>query len=775
MKRVRAIATLLVISMVASLVGCKKTKKTELIESIKYKSGQVVQETDPFFDAEVNLIKLPIEEGREVEDIYLLPYGFVGNLALVEYHISYKMPESINYETMEPEEYEEEASKYYISGIGVFDAAGNYIKDIPKEITYVYDVATDPDGHLCIMGHGPDEKDPWKSVLIVAVIDNDGKISKKIVLKGAPFDPRTMYVPKLGFLSDGSYSVRDQSALFVFGKDGQLRYTVSDPERTLGTGIVTQNGKSYVLSFAYDYEGTQNIQIKEVNIKTGELGKSTDVSGLSAFGELYPTAERLYVISSTGCYEYDIEAGKLSKFFDWSDTDVNRSIMKYARWGMTPTSMDEIFTIGLNGATNPVSYYLIHLTRAKKNPHAGKTMILVGGMDIANNKTLMTAISEYNSNPENKSRAVLVDYTEDLEKGTSRAEIEDKVLLDIRSGDGPDILVNFAESSAFQKTEVMEDLNPYMDGPNGISRDAYFDNVFRAQEKDGQLFHAPVRFAMDGLLANTKYISNKIGWTFDEFSEAALKMPDNVGFSEGILCKDFLAMILRSTMMSFVDYKNKTCDFQNDTMKKYLQLARQFGVDKIAEDEGMEMYYVGNALKEDTNFSENKYNSELIALRKITIEVLLDYGEATHSPYYPIPSVFLGYPSSDGSGPVIRSGLSIGIVATSKYKDLSWDFLRSILEFQGGENFFDRPLAINKELFEKECVGSIGPHTYANEQDLAELREIIESSRTTLCYDAAMLDVITEEAAAYFAGDRSEDDVLKNIQNRCSLIVKERG
>ena len=34
---------------------------------------------------------------------------------------------------------------------------------------------------------------------------------------------------------------------------------------------------------------------------------------------------------------------------------------------------------------------------------------------------------------------------------------------------------------------------------------------------------------------------------------------------------------------------------------------------------------------------------------------------------------------------------------------------------------------------------------------------------------------ITEEAAAYFAGDRSEEDVLKNIQNRCDLIVKERG
>lgn len=56
-----------------------------------------------------------------------------------------------------------------------------------------------------------------------------------------------------------------------------------------------------------------------------------------------------------------------------------------------------------------------------------------------------------------------------------------------------------------------------------------------------------------------------------------------------------------------------------------------------------------------------------------------------------------------------------------------------------------------------------------------EQKEMIENAKTTFCYDAAMIDVITEEAAAYLAGDRTEDEVLKNIQNRCDLIIKERG
>ena len=115
------------------------------------------------------------------------------------------------------------------------------------------------------------------------------------------------------------------------------------------------------------------------------------------------------------------------------------------------------------------------------------------------------------------------------------------------------------------------------------------------------------------------------------------------------------------------------------------------------------------------------------------------------------------------------------MVSTSKYKDLAWDFLRELLEYTADPEFRDSLFPINRELFENECHAVIRISSLATEQDLQELREIIEAAETTICYDAAMLDVITEEAAAYFAGDRSEEDVLKNIQNRCDLIVKERG
>ena len=766
----RVISICLSMVMLLPLVSCKKKEKTiPLIESIQYKSGQEILETDPYFDAEVNLLRIPVDEGREVEETYTLPYGFFGELAIAEYAVGYKVPGGIKRSELPYDE----SIKYYTQGFGIFDAKGNYISDVPQDINLLYDVEADPDGHLCVLGYGDGEKEKWKKELISVVFDKDGKVIKRVTLTGAPFDPGCLFLPKLGFLSDGRCTVRESGALYVFDKEGKLDYTISEPERTMGTGIISKNGKNYVISFGYDPEkDEESILLKEINIKTGELGKSYDASGLSAFGELCPTAEGLFVNSGTGCYEYDIENGKLTKFFDWSDTDVNSMMLAHTPCSPVPKTTNEIYAVGLMNTSGPTEFYLIHLTRAEKNPHAGKKMIVVGGIDINNNASLMTFISEYNSDPENKCRAVLIDYSEDLESGGNRADVENKVLLDILSGEGPDVLVNFSESSSFQTANVMEDLNPYLDGPDGISREVYFDNVFRAQEKNGQLFHMPIRFSLEGLLVNTDYISNTTGWTFDEFEEAASKMPDDVGFMEGLLYKDFLKMLLSSTMSSFVDYQNKTVDFQNDSMKKYLQMAKKYGVEHLSGDEGIYMYYNGDKLMSDTNMSDIKFQNGLIAMRRETLDyydeigVYKDYNACT----------FLGYPSLEGSGAAIKSFLSIGIVSSSKYKDLAWDFLRAFLEFPGDREFYDTPFPVNRKTFETESQRRLQHHSpYFTEEEYNEVKEMIENAKTTFCYDAAMIDVITEEAAAYFAGDRTEDEVLKNIQNRCDLIVKERG
>ena len=62
----------------------------------------------------------------------------------------------------------------------------------------------------------------------------------------------------------------------------------------------------------------------------------------------------------------------------------------------------------------------------------------------------------------------------------------------------------------------------------------------------------------------------------------------------------------------------------------------------------------------------------------------------------------------------------------------------------------------------------------ATDDDINELREIIKGVKASYHTDAAVMDVIKEEAPGYFTGSRSAEEVLKNIDNRALLIVQER-
>ena len=59
------------------------------------------------------------------------------------------------------------------------------------------------------------------------------------------------------------------------------------------------------------------------------------------------------------------------------------------------------------------------------------------------------------------------------------------------------------------------------------------------------------------------------------------------------------------------------------------------------------------------------------------------------------------------------------------------------------------------------------------EEDIDALRTLVENADTIFLQDAAAFNVISEEAAGYFAGDRTAEDILSIIQNRTKTIVSE--
>ena len=143
------------------------------------------------------------------------------------------------------------------------------------------------------------------------------------------------------------------------------------------------------------------------------------------------------------------------------------------------------------------------------------------------------------------------------------------------------------------------------------------------------------------------------------------------------------------------------------------------------------------------------------------------------------------------------------LVASVVYKDpdAAWNFISSFLaeDVQQQLSFNSDMLPINKNAFKTNCKTSIE----VNQAELKRLREeakdlppekvgdlsnaveltqekadalegLISSVEHAQSSDTDVMDIILEEAAGFFAGQRSIDDVCKNIQNRASLVVQER-
>lgn len=158
--------------------------------------------------------------------------------------------------------------------------------------------------------------------------------------------------------------------------------------------------------------------------------------------------------------------------------------------------------------------------------------------------------------------------------------------------------------------------------------------------------------------------------------------------------------------------------------------------------------------------------------------------------------LFSGYPLTEGTGIAAKPVMSAGICASSSGKDEAWDFIRYMLspEIQrriagsvGGfpvhRQAFSEYIRSQIDLYESRLEGD--PASQENmkmrailsekEKLTGGLSELMENVNAQISFDPFIQQVIKEEAAAYFSGQKSAEDVSRIIQNRAKTIVQERG
>ena len=581
----------------------------------------------------------------------------------------------------------------------------------------------------------------------------------------------------------GRSYILNAEGVVLFDEKGNPGGTV---KLDLGTSIYFSSfgrgsdGKVYLSSS--DMTGG-SVTLYEVDYEKAEL-----TAGYPDFpsggGKLSWDADGNYlVVDSAGVYKYDISTKESQTLFQLGYTGLDASVIS----AVSGLSDGSIAVVWQDWETSKGGVVFMTGGEAASSEDEEKLELVVG--ILSSNPFLESAATQFNFNNDK----VHITVKQYMEKGeTSLNDGITRLQADIAAGNCPDIL-EVSASMDWQnlvKKGVFEDLRPYLNQGEGLNQDDFFQGVLDAYTYDGILTAIPSVVQIQTMLGSVEELGEGMGWTIDDviaFSDAH----PGAELIEGCGAVSILSFCLAYSMDSFVDWEKGTCSFDGNEFKRLLEFAARCAENRT------DMGEPGNNAWRD-KVREGKVLLKFVDMYEF--QLIQFYGE----PFWGGETA-IGYPSSDGS-PLctIRGSDALGISAKSEAKDAAWDFIENYLTKEGRRYVMGFPTIIAKyeEMLAQQMeiltdsegnpvldefgnyqpkramMFDLGNGEYytcpllsQREQDM--MRYMIEHGRLKDYSSDQLLNIITEEAGAFFQGQKSVDEVVETIQRRAAVYVSE--
>ena len=794
-KSKRCFSFLMILCLLLTTVSCGKKKVSH---------NETVKESDPFFQSSAKEIHIEPELKGKVQSFVQHVSEIVGNSVVSSYEIIYEFPPDVKrkmydlYETTGKEigDLMRKVQESYEHGLVIFDFDGNPLSKI--ELPFNSDVINLFSGRngeiLCLVEHIDFDTLGTDRELLIYSVEGLLKESVKIP-SDSGISPRKSLVT-----DDGSLILSDYGSIEIISSKGELLGNVVDPD--LDGNVVEAGDKYYALMSSYSDNGmVESISFSELDIATCSL-KGERKKLEATVGNVVSGGDgKCYTIDGNGIHRVDLSSGSLEEVLNWNSTDVNYSNFDPDSFRVISDSKSAFLRSAYE--TDKVTgdmiekTYAVSLVKTDKNPHAGKKYIDMGTIGIPSGD-LLDYIVSYNTEDGNTSRIRVRDYNTvlapDLSYSQRQTILSDRVYSEMLEGKGPDILVDFSCFSQFNSEEILVDLNKYVDGPNGLNREEYFDNVLSAFENKGKLYQIPVCFDIRGLLGNKDLIGERTGWTYSEFSGIVEKFPSDVKVMAELEYNDLLERMLSDAMLDFIDYTKKDVYFDGDEFSQLLKITKEYGTDYVetgnADGDGIPDFTVSDPQQS----TEDLMKQGKLALLPTEIYNLYRYAE-TRS-ILENRGIYIGMPSPSGSGVSAMPVLTLAISSVSHNKDEAWTFIRRLFDEDSQYSYTSSlgSIPLHRKAFDRICDDAISDNQFLIEQfehdesffsffpfpatmvrisqdDAKGFKSLIESVSTIMSTDPSVLQIIEEEAAPYFRGEKSVEDVCRIVQDRTYAIV----
>lgn len=611
----------------------------------------------------------------------------------------------------------------------------------------------------------------------------------------------------------GGLLISIENKYYLFDNDMKLKNKIDLGNDIYGNLTKTGDGSVAFITNYYD-DATQQTKTEIYRLESdGSKFTKLDTASeslMDVYNVFSGEGSTFYYQDSSGLRSFDITTGETKEVINWLNSDINSNrISSVAYIG------DGKFLISENNR----DYSSMNISILSP---AGEVVekYIIRLASVWLNDGLKDAIIDFNRKNE-EYRITFVDYSQyntndDYNAGTTRLN------NDIIAGNIPDIIdMSGLDFDTYASKGILADIGKLMDADSTFNRSEYLENILKATEYKGKLLSIIPNYSIQSYAVKEENIGgNKSSWTMADLAALREKFP-NAEIMSSVSRSEVLSIFCNTAIKNYIDTETGKCNFNSDEFYKFLELTKEFP-EEVNYDYSTE---------DDWKLRESAFRENRVLIDQFYIysydRILSEYNNAGG------PVSIVGFPVPTGTGNTIIPSMEIALSASSPYTDVCWQLIKYLLSSEYQDSAGNYMLSIRKDKLEAMAQKAIEDSKNNSSGDLivyetayygsAETTNETVSVDTDTATDNVTIDdqiqdgndnynqnskyteltqdmidrvnaaieattivnrysdtsdyykIIEEEAGAFFAGQKSVQEVAGNIQSRIQLIVQERS
>lgn len=727
-----------------------------------YYVGEVMTKSEPIIDEETGEPLLD-EEGNPVED-------FEYDTALFRMDLNTQETKKLSFEKaaipegMMGNSNIESMVMAQDGSLWVMEQVSTYTMDVPEGV--------DADS-----AEAMDYYQPGENSTVLSHLDAEGKslASMKLDL------PEGFYPQGLFFDSKNNIYVGSWDRILVFDPEGKL---LMDAENDRGNEL-SQIGPDLIGFTGYSPKSETNV-FYPVDLEKKALGDEMPLADgayqvFPGFGEY----DYLYSPNNESVFGHIKDTDKSEKLLNWLECDVDNDHMD--RNDVSFQEDGSIVAMERSYEDNKVEMNVILLSPVDRSelPQKKELTLACIGLDW----TIRPLIIKFNR-AHDDIRIVVRDYGETITNDRTYDDAVQTLNTEILSGNVPDLMMTSnLPVERYAAKGLIQDLWPLIDGDKELGREDLMEHFFDVLSTDGKLYQLATSFNIQTAAVKSSVADGRTSWTLGEVKEALSKLEPGAGiFSETADRDMMLTNLLTFNLDSFLNWEEKSCSFDTPEFIEILEFANSF-----AQMDWDNYDYESS----ESEFSRVKNGKQL--MHEVWLSQLQDV--QVERAFFNSDVAMIGYPTSGEKGSAFTANGCLSISSTCKDLDAAWSFARELLldknqmngwGFPTNRHAFDKKAKeemtpdymVNPETGEKEEVSHAGigfdddfmVELYAaTQEDYDLMMDAYNSCNSVMRTDLDVINLVKDEAKAFFAGQKTAEETAKLIQDRVGLYMMEQG